>query len=102
MQRLSSRRRRHRPPPRRSRQAVPGANQADYSDPASKEGNTVDQPILLATIAFVGAVILVLLYLSVRVVQQYEQMVVFRLGRTSELMVRGPGLRFLVPIVDRP
>jgi regulator of protease activity HflC (stomatin/prohibitin superfamily) len=62
----------------------------------------VDQAILLATVVFIAAVILVLLYLSVRVVQQYEQMVVFRLGRTSELMVRGPGLRFLVPIVDRP
>jgi regulator of protease activity HflC (stomatin/prohibitin superfamily) len=35
-------------------------------------------------------------------VQQYEKMVVFRLGRTSELMVRDPGLRFLVPIIDRP
>ena len=62
----------------------------------------MDQAILVATIVFIGAVVLVLLYLSVRVVQQYEQMVVFRLGRTSELMVRGPGLRFLVPIVDRP
>src|SRR5258706_410569 len=29
-------------------------------------------------------------------------MVVFRLGRTNEQMVRDPGLRFLVPIIDRP
>jgi regulator of protease activity HflC (stomatin/prohibitin superfamily) len=29
-------------------------------------------------------------------------MVVFRLGRTNELMVRDPGLRFLIPIIDRP
>jgi regulator of protease activity HflC (stomatin/prohibitin superfamily) len=29
-------------------------------------------------------------------------MVVFRLGKTSELMVRDPGLRFLIPIIDRP
>jgi regulator of protease activity HflC (stomatin/prohibitin superfamily) len=36
------------------------------------------------------------------VVQQYERMVVFRLGRTDESMVRDPGLRFLVPIIDRP
>jgi regulator of protease activity HflC (stomatin/prohibitin superfamily) len=35
-------------------------------------------------------------------VQQYEQMVVFRLGKTNESMVRGPGLRFLIPVVDRP
>jgi len=45
---------------------------------------------------------LIFLYLSVRVVQQYEKMVVFRLGKTNEMMVRGPGLRFLIPIIDRP
>ena len=43
-----------------------------------------------------------IVYLSIRVVQQYEKMVVFRLGRTNESMVRDPGLRFLVPIIDRP
>jgi regulator of protease activity HflC (stomatin/prohibitin superfamily) len=55
-----------------------------------------------AIIAFLLVVALVVIYLSVRVVQQYEKMVVFRLGRTSELMIRDPGLRFLVPIIDRP
>src|SRR2546425_3092435 len=29
-------------------------------------------------------------------------MVVFRLGRTNESMVRDPGINFLIPIVDRP
>jgi regulator of protease activity HflC (stomatin/prohibitin superfamily) len=47
-------------------------------------------------------VVLVFLYLSVRIVQQYEKMVVFRLGRTNEGLVRGPGLRFLIPVIDRP
>ncbi len=56
----------------------------------------------LAALAFVVVVVLVILYLSVRVVQQYERMVVFRLGKTNESMVRDPGLRFLIPIVDRP
>ncbi len=58
--------------------------------------------ITLATLAFVIVIVLTALYLSVRVVQQYEQMVVFRLGKTNESMVRQPGLRFLIPIVDRP
>ena len=48
--------------------------------------------VVLAGLAFVAVVIIVILYLSVRVVQQYEQMVVFRLGKTNEAMVRGPGL----------
>ncbi len=54
---------------------------------------------ILVAVLFVG---LLLLYLSVRVVQQYEKMVVFRLGKTNEALVRGPGLRFLIPIIDRP
>jgi regulator of protease activity HflC (stomatin/prohibitin superfamily) len=44
----------------------------------------------------------ILLYLSVRVVKQYERMVVFRLGRTNPGLVREPGLRFLIPFIDRP
>jgi regulator of protease activity HflC (stomatin/prohibitin superfamily) len=63
----------------------------------------VDQlPILLSVGAFVLVVLLVIIYLSIRVVQQYERMVVFRLGKTDESMVRDPGLRFLIPIIDRP
>jgi regulator of protease activity HflC (stomatin/prohibitin superfamily) len=58
--------------------------------------------VLAATVAFVVVVLLVIVYLSVRVVQQYEQMVVFRLGRTNEQSVRGPGIQFLIPIADRP
>jgi regulator of protease activity HflC (stomatin/prohibitin superfamily) len=57
---------------------------------------------LAVSAAIVLVIVLVILYLSVRVVQQYEKMVVFRLGRTNESMVRDPGLRFLIPIIDRP
>ena len=49
----------------------------------------MDLPIALSIAAFVIVIGLVLLYLSVRVVQQYERMVVFRLGQTNERMVRG-------------
>jgi regulator of protease activity HflC (stomatin/prohibitin superfamily) len=62
----------------------------------------MDLAIVLAAAAFVLVVVLIFLYLSVRVVQQYQKMVVFRLGRTNESMVRDPGLRFLIPIIDRP
>ncbi len=62
----------------------------------------MELPVGAAIAGFLVVVVLVVVYLSVRVVQQYEKMVVFRLGRTSELMVRDPGLRFLVPIIDRP
>jgi regulator of protease activity HflC (stomatin/prohibitin superfamily) len=63
----------------------------------------VEAPVVaLAVVVFIGVVLLAILYLSVRVVQQYEKMLVFRLGKTNEQMVREPGLRFLVPVIDRP
>ena len=58
--------------------------------------------VLFAIIVAILFLALLLLYLSVRIVQQYEKMVVFRLGKTNEALVRGPGLRFLIPIIDRP
>src|SRR5918996_1810297 len=52
------------------------------------------------TTAVVVVVVLVLigLALSVRIVQQYEKGVLFRLGRV--ISVRHPGLTFIVPIID--
>jgi len=60
--------------------------------------DTVSISVIVAIVVF----FLVALYLSVRIVQQYERMVIFRLGRTDPSLVRGPGLRFLIPIIDRP
>ncbi|MEU4421513.1 SPFH domain-containing protein [Actinoplanes sp. NPDC024001] len=44
--------------------------------------------------------VLVVLALSVRLVQQYQRGVVFRFGRVHS-RVREPGLRFIIPLVDR-
>jgi regulator of protease activity HflC (stomatin/prohibitin superfamily) len=43
---------------------------------------------------------LVLLVMSVRILKQYERGVQFRLGRVKEAP-RGPGLIFIIPLVDR-
>ena len=56
----------------------------------------------IATVALVVVVILVLIYLSIRVVNEYDRLVVFRFGRTGPGLVKGPGLIFLIPVVDRP
>jgi regulator of protease activity HflC (stomatin/prohibitin superfamily) len=62
----------------------------------------MEVPVAAVGAAFLLVILIVIVYLSIRIVQQYEKMVVFRLGRTNELMVRDPGLRFLIPIIDRP
>jgi regulator of protease activity HflC (stomatin/prohibitin superfamily) len=60
--------------------------------------DTVTISVVVAIVVFA----LVALYLSIRVVQQYERMVIFRLGQTGPNLVRDPGLRFLIPVIDRP
>jgi regulator of protease activity HflC (stomatin/prohibitin superfamily) len=53
---------------------------------------------LVITILIVAAVVLAIAALSVRVIKQYEQGVLFRFGRVVGL--RGPGIRVIIPIVD--
>ncbi len=59
------------------------------------------EPITISIIAFITIVALLVLYSSIKIVNQYERMLVFTLGRTSPNEVKGPGWVFLVPIVQR-
>lgn len=54
--------------------------------------------ILIAVLMIVVLAALLLLALAVRIVKQYEQGVLFRLGRVRG--VREPGLRLIIPVVD--
>ncbi len=54
----------------------------------------------LAAIAITIIIILIIIAYSIRVIREYQRAVVFRLGRL--LGAKGPGLIFLVPIIDRP
>jgi regulator of protease activity HflC (stomatin/prohibitin superfamily) len=54
--------------------------------------------IALGVIAFFA--LFVFLPLSVKIVREYQRLVVFRLGRA--IGPRGPGLVFLIPFIDRP
>lgn len=52
-----------------------------------------------AVAAVAAVVAIVLLVASVRVANEYQRAVVFRLGRVCQ--ARGPGLYFLIPLVER-
>jgi regulator of protease activity HflC (stomatin/prohibitin superfamily) len=51
-----------------------------------------------AVVAVFAVIVVLLLFLSVRIVSQYERGVLFRLGRV--VGVRNPGLNLIVPLVD--
>jgi len=54
---------------------------------------------VLCTVAFVVVVLVVLVGNAIRIVNEYQRLVVFRLGRC--IGTKGPGLVLLIPVVDR-
>ena len=54
----------------------------------------------LCVVVFVVVVLVVFLMNAIRIVREYERLVVFRLGRC--IGTKGPGLVLLIPVIDRP
>ncbi len=54
---------------------------------------------LIPCLGFIAVILLFLFFSAVKIVQEYERGVIFRLGRF--VGARGPGLFFIVPFIDR-
>jgi len=54
---------------------------------------------VLCLVGGVGVVVIALLASAIRIIPEYQRLVVFRLGRC--LGEKGPGIVFLIPVVDR-
>lgn len=55
----------------------------------------------LGSFGFVLLIAIFVVVKSIRIVNEYERGVVFRLGRVSPGNLKGPGLRLLIPFIDR-
>src|SRR5512135_1945388 len=56
---------------------------------------------LLCTVVAVVVIAIIVLVNAIRIVPEYQRLVVFRLGRVLSAP-RGPGIVLLIPIIDRP
>jgi regulator of protease activity HflC (stomatin/prohibitin superfamily) len=54
---------------------------------------------MLYVIGLVALIVFIILAAAIRIVQEYERGVIFRLGRVTG--AKGPGLFFIIPIIDR-
>jgi regulator of protease activity HflC (stomatin/prohibitin superfamily) len=54
---------------------------------------------MLVTLIIIAAALFIFFSQAIRVVQEYERGVIFRLGRL--VGARGPGLFFIIPILER-
>lgn len=59
----------------------------------------MDIPVLLCIVGAVVVLGLLFLWTAIKIVPEYQRLVVFRLGRC--VGARGPGLIFLIPFIDR-
>ena len=55
---------------------------------------------IVIAIAVVGGIFILYAATSLKVVREYQRIVLFRVGRCVGM--RGPGLVFLIPVIDRP
>src|SRR5512140_3266642 len=60
---------------------------------------TANLTTLLCVVAFVVIVLVIFLMNAIRIVNEYQRLIVFRLGRC--IGTKGPGLVLLIPIIDR-
>jgi regulator of protease activity HflC (stomatin/prohibitin superfamily) len=60
---------------------------------------TIENLPTLIILALLAVLVVVLLAMAIRIVPEYQRLVVFRLGRV--IGARGPGLVLLIPYVDR-
>jgi regulator of protease activity HflC (stomatin/prohibitin superfamily) len=56
-------------------------------------------PTSIVIVVILAVLLLIAARMSIRIVRQYEQGVLFRLGRV--VGIRMPGLRFIIPVIDR-
>ncbi|MFL5650756.1 MAG: SPFH domain-containing protein, partial [Chloroflexota bacterium] len=61
----------------------------------------MDVIVIALLVLFIVLVALFLFFTAIKIVNQYERLLVFTLGRTSPNEVKGPGWVFVVPIVQR-
>ena len=68
---------------------------------ACEEGPGICSHLLtLASVLIIMATLPLSLLMAVKVVQEYERAVIFRLGRLLSGGARGPGVFFIIPCVD--
>lgn len=54
----------------------------------------------MLNLIYVAVFVIIILFVTIKVVTEYERLVVFRLGKFYK--VKGPGLVFIIPVIDRP
>ena len=54
--------------------------------------------VLICAVAAIGVIGVVLLATAIRIVPEYQRLVIFRLGRS--MGEKGPGIVFLIPVID--
>jgi hypothetical protein len=75
-----------------------GGNNSDDSDSCC--GGLIGAVFWAISIFFILLTFPISIFMCIRIIQEYERAVIFRLGRIKKNGTVGPGLFFIVPCVD--
>ena len=52
-------------------------------------------------VVIVAVIVIILVLMGLRIVQEYERGIIFRLGKVRRDAIKGPGLHVIIPVIDR-
>lgn len=79
---------------------VDGPAPRGYNAQADAEPSLVERLAIIMSVILLIVTFPISIFISFRIVQEYERAVIFRLGRLRQGGARGPGIFFILPCID--
>jgi len=72
----------------------------DSADEDSFSGKCCSTFLTIVSVILLLATLPISIFMSIKIIQEYERAVIFRLGRVKKRGASGPGLFFIIPCID--
>ena len=77
-----------------------GSRRPSYQDDSSAMGGVCEVVLMAFSVLLIVLTFPLTIFFCIRIVQEYERAVIFRLGRLKSGGAKGPGLFFILPCID--
>jgi len=77
-----------------------GSRRPSYQDDSSAMGGACEVVLMACSVLLIILTFPLTIFFCIRIVQEYERAVIFRLGRVKKGGAVGPGMFFIIPCID--
>jgi len=75
-------------------------NENESDEDSSSAGGVCEMIIIICSVLLIALTFPITIFFCIRIVQEYERAVIFRLGRVKKGGTQGPGMFFIIPCID--